>query len=216
MAIVGDRGYLVNQTCYLRGALSDGANNYRGRSGQSRCTAVRISVASSRKWPCAGMAALMLAAFTMVVGHGVVPPLLPYHIDWLSGASVEVAQVSRHMGLLTAVYTFSLFLFAPMWGRLASRCRLRGSLLSGLTRLGASRLYGSHLPRVVVAKRECWRSSQIAALVDATQFNRVVGGNLIARIYDVPGLTFNFWYCTALCCLIPLYAIGRFPVGSTS
>ena len=65
------------------------------------------------------MAALMLAVFTVSVGFGVVLPLLPYLIERLLGAGVEAAQVSRHTGLLTAVYTLSLFLFAPLWGRLS-------------------------------------------------------------------------------------------------
>jgi MFS family permease len=67
------------------------------------------------------MAALMCAVFTVSVGFGVVLPLLPYLIERLLGAGAEAAQVSRHTGLLTAVYTLSLFLFAPMWGRLSDR-----------------------------------------------------------------------------------------------
>ena len=67
---------------------------------------------SSRDLPRATMAALMLAAFTVSVGYGVVLPLLPYLIERLLGAGVEVAQVSRHTGLLTAVYTLAPFLFA--------------------------------------------------------------------------------------------------------
>ena len=57
------------------------------------------------------MAALMLAVFTVSVGFGVVLPLLPYLIERLLGEGVEAAQISRHTGLLTAVYTLSLFLY---------------------------------------------------------------------------------------------------------
>ena len=62
------------------------------------------------------MAALMLTVFRVSVGFGIVLPRLPYLIERLLGAGVEAAQVSRHTGLLTAVYTLSLFLFALMWG----------------------------------------------------------------------------------------------------
>ncbi len=62
------------------------------------------------------MAALMLAVFTVSVGFGVVLSILPYLIERLLRGDVEATQVFRHTGLLTAVYTLSLFLFAPMWG----------------------------------------------------------------------------------------------------
>ena len=86
------------------------------------------------------MAALMLAVFTVSVGYGVVLPLLPYLIERLVGAGVEAVQVSRHTGLLTAVYALSLFLFAPLWGRLSDRRGPRGVLLVGLFGFGATML----------------------------------------------------------------------------
>ena len=49
------------------------------------------------------MAVLMLAAFTVSVGFGVLLPLLPYLIERLLGGGVEAAQISRHTGLLTAI-----------------------------------------------------------------------------------------------------------------
>lgn len=58
------------------------------------------------------MVALMLAVFTVSVGLGIVLPLLPYLIERLLKGGVEATQVSRHTGLLTAVYTLLLFLFA--------------------------------------------------------------------------------------------------------
>ena len=86
------------------------------------------------------MTALMLAVFTVSVGFGVVLPLLPYLIERLLGIGVQSAQVSRHTGLLTAVYTFSLFLFAPMWGRLSDRRGSREVLLIGLLGFGITML----------------------------------------------------------------------------
>ena len=86
------------------------------------------------------MTSLMLAVFTVSVGFGVVLPLLPYLIERLLGVGVQAAQVSRHTGLLTAVYTFSLFLFAPMWGRLSDRRGSREVLLIGLLGFGITML----------------------------------------------------------------------------
>jgi len=91
------------------------------------------------------MATLMLAVFTVSVGSGVVLPLLPHLVERLLGAGVDAAQVSRHTGLLTAVYTFSLFLFAPLWGRLSDKHDPRGVLLSGLLGFGVTMLVFSFI-----------------------------------------------------------------------
>lgn len=72
------------------------------------------------------VATLMFAVFTVLIGFGIVLPLLPFLIERLLGVGVAAARVSRHIGLLTAVYTFSLFLFAPMWGRLSDQTRVGG------------------------------------------------------------------------------------------
>ena len=111
------------------------------------------------------MAALMLAAFTVSVGYGVVLPLLPYLIERLSGAGVDVAQVSRHTGLLTAVYTLSPFLFAPMWGRLADRFGPRGVLLVGLFGFGLTMLIFSFVESLVAVYAERFLSGIFAAAV---------------------------------------------------
>ena len=121
--------------------------------------------ASPTDLPRATMAALMLAAFTVSVGYGVVLPLLPYLIERLLGAGVEVAQVSRHTGLLTAVYTLSPFLFAPMWGRLADRYGPRGVLLVGLLGFGVTMLVFSFVESLAAVYAERFVSGIFAAAV---------------------------------------------------
>ncbi len=111
------------------------------------------------------MAALMLAAFTVSVGYGVVLPLLPYLIERLLGTDVDVAQVSRHTGLLTAVYTLSPFLFAPMWGRLADRFGPRSVLLVGLFGFGLTMLIFSFVESLVAVYAERFLSGIFAAAV---------------------------------------------------
>ena len=111
------------------------------------------------------MAALMLAVFTVSVGFGVVLPLLPYLIERLLGAGVEAAQISRHTGLLTAVYTLSLFVFAPMWGRLSDRRGPRGVLLVGLLGFGVTMLVFSFVESLTAIYAERFLSGMFAAAV---------------------------------------------------
>ena len=120
---------------------------------------------SSRDLSRAAMGALMLAVFTVSVGFGVVLPLLPYLIERLLGAGVEAAQVSRHTGLLTAVYTLSLFLFAPLWGRLSDRRGPRGVLLVGLLGFGTTMLVFSLVESFVAVYAERFLSGMFAAAV---------------------------------------------------
>ena len=115
--------------------------------------------------PASTMAALMLAVFTVSVGFGVALPLLPYLIERLLGAQTEAAQVSRHTGLLTAVYTLSLFLFAPMWGGLSDRRGPRGVLLVGLLGCGVTMLVFSFVESLAAVYAERFLSGMFAAAV---------------------------------------------------
>ncbi|MEO6623685.1 MAG: MFS transporter [Burkholderiaceae bacterium] len=107
----------------------------------------------------------MLAVFTVSVGFGVVLPLLPDLIERLLGGEVTATQVSRHTGLLIAVYTFSLFLFAPMWGRLSDRRGARGVLLVGLLGFGVSMLVFSFIESLTAVYVERFLSGLFAAAV---------------------------------------------------
>lgn len=111
------------------------------------------------------MAALMLAVFAVSVGFGVMLPLLPDLIERLLGAGGEAAQVSRHTGLLTAVYTLSLFLFAPLWGRLSDRHGPRGVLLFGLLGFGITMLVFSFVESLAAVYAERFLSGMFAAAV---------------------------------------------------
>jgi MFS family permease len=111
------------------------------------------------------MVTLMLAVFTVSIGFGVALPLLPYLIERLLGAGVGAAQVSRHTGLLTAVYTLSLFLFAPMWGRLSDRRGPRGVLLIGLLGFGTTMLIFSFVESLTAVYAERFLSGIFAAAV---------------------------------------------------
>ncbi|MCC6208307.1 MAG: MFS transporter [Gammaproteobacteria bacterium] len=121
------------------------------------------------------MVTLMLAVFTVSIGFGVVLPLLPYLIERLLGTGVEAAQVSRHTGLLTAVYTLALFLFAPLWGRLSDRHGPRTVLLVGLLGFGAIMLIFSLIESLTAIYAERLLSGLFAAAVTPVAA-AVVGG----------------------------------------
>jgi MFS family permease len=124
-----------------------------------------VAVKRSADVPLTTMGALMLAVFTVSVGFGVALPLLPYLIERLLGAGAEATQVSRHTGLLTAVYTLSLFLFAPMWGRISDRRGPRGVLLVGLCGFGATMLIFAFIESLAAIYAERFLSGVFAAAV---------------------------------------------------
>ena len=111
------------------------------------------------------MAALMLAVFVVSIGYGVALPLLPSLIERLLGSGAEPAQVSRHTGLLTAAYALSIFVFAPLWGRLSDRRGPRGVLLVGLVGFGATMLAYSFVERLAAAYAGGILSGMFAAAV---------------------------------------------------
>lgn len=93
---------------------------------------IMIGRSTSTDIPLGALAGLMLAVFTVSMGFGVILPLLPFLIERLLGPEGNAAQMSRATGLLSSLYMFSLFLFAPAWGRLSDRFGRRTILLIGL------------------------------------------------------------------------------------
>jgi MFS family permease len=111
------------------------------------------------------MATLMLAVFTVSVGYGVVLPLLPYLIERLLGSGSTAAQVSRHTGLLTGVYTLALFLFSPLWGRASDWLGRRTVLLVGLFGFGLTMLVSAFVERLAWVYAVRFLSGLFAAAV---------------------------------------------------
>ncbi len=124
-----------------------------------------IKLASPSGVPLATMIALMLAVFTVSMGYGVVLPLLPYLIERLLGTGSDITQVSRSTGLLTAIYTLALFLFAPIWGRMSDLYGRRVILLAGLVGFGATMLIFAFLETLVGVYAERFLSGLFAAAV---------------------------------------------------
>lgn len=68
------------------------------------------------------MPALFLTVFVDLVGFGIVIPLLPFYAERYGAAPDTVT-------LLVATYSFSQFLFAPVWGRVSDRVGRRPIIL---------------------------------------------------------------------------------------
>jgi MFS family permease len=77
------------------------------------------------------LVSLLLAMFVIAVGYGFLLPILPLMIERLAGTP-DPATLSRHTGLLTGAYTLAIFLFAPLWGRVADQRGRRPVILLGL------------------------------------------------------------------------------------
>lgn len=57
---------------------------------------------------------LMVNLFIIMVGIGLVIPIVPYYIE-------EFNASGRELGFLIAIFAFMQFLFAPIWGRLSDK-----------------------------------------------------------------------------------------------
>jgi MFS family permease len=115
--------------------------------------------------PTSTMAVLMLSVFTVSMGYGVLLPLLPFLIERLLGSGADATQVSRSTGLLTGLYTLSLFLFAPAWGHLSDRFGRRAVLLIGLVGFSATMLIFSFIESLSAVYAERFLSGMFAAAV---------------------------------------------------
>lgn len=77
------------------------------------------------------LSAVFLAMFAITVGYGIVLPILPFLIERVAGTA-DSAALSWHTGLLTGIYIFAIFIFAPLWGRISDRHGRRPVILLGL------------------------------------------------------------------------------------
>ena len=115
--------------------------------------------------PRSTMAVLMLSVFTVSMGFGILLPALPFEVERLLGAGGDATQVSRATGLLTGLYTLSLFLFASVWGRLSDRSGRREILLIGLLGFSASSMTFAFIDGLPAMYAERFLSGMFAAAV---------------------------------------------------
>ena len=135
------------------------------------------------------MAALILSVFTVSVDYGVILPLLPYLVERLLGDGGSARQVSRATGLLTGLYTLSLFVFAPLWGRLSDRFGRRTILLVGMIGFSATMLTFAFVDNLVAVYAERFPSGLFAAAVTPVALAAI--GDLAVR-EAAPGQRLTF------------------------
>jgi len=83
------------------------------------------------------LVSLLFASFVVAMGFGIVLPILPFVVERFV-ESPDAAVISKHTGLLTGVFMFAIFLFAPLWGRASDRWGRRPIILAGLIGLAVS------------------------------------------------------------------------------
>ncbi|MBO8138443.1 MAG: MFS transporter [Desulfotomaculum sp.] len=74
-------------------------------------------------------AVLFFTLFLVMVGFGIIIPIIPFYLTELGGGPTS-------LGLFMATYPLMQFFFAPLWGRLSDRIGRRPVLLIGLSGYG--------------------------------------------------------------------------------
>lgn len=77
------------------------------------------------------MAILLTIQFLVMVGFGIVIPILPFFVEKLGGGALS-------LGIFMSIYSIMQFIFAPIWGRLSDRIGRRPVLLIGLGGYGVT------------------------------------------------------------------------------
>lgn len=75
------------------------------------------------------MVILLIIQFLVMVGFGIVIPILPFFVQKLGGGALS-------LGIFMSSYSIMQFFFAPFWGRLSDRIGRRPVILIGLTGYG--------------------------------------------------------------------------------
>ena len=75
------------------------------------------------------MVVLLIIQFLVMVGFGIVIPILPFFVTKLGGGALSV-------GIFMSAYSVMQFFFAPLWGRLSDRIGRRPVILIGLCGYG--------------------------------------------------------------------------------
>ena len=74
----------------------------------------------------------MMGLFVVMIGYGVLLPVLPFFIERLISEPTSQENIAFHFGILTAIYPVALVFTAPFWGRIADRTGAKMPILLGL------------------------------------------------------------------------------------
>lgn len=114
---------------------------------------------------------LLFCLFVVMTGYGLTLPVLPYYIERLAvNGNATVGQAAFQVGLLTGIFSFMQFIFAPLWGKWSDRTGRRPLFLIGLIGFALSMVLfalGTNLTMLYVA--------------------RIIGGILSAAVLPIAG-----------------------------
>ena len=116
---------------------------------------------------------LMSNVFVIYLGYGAALPVLP---DFVLRLLNEPSVVAWHTGSLTAMFMASLFLLAPVWGRVSDRIGRRPVLLMGLAGCVLSMVAFAGAPNLAVA---------YAARLGGGVFAAAVAPAAVAYVVDI-------------------------------
>jgi MFS transporter, DHA1 family, multidrug resistance protein len=77
------------------------------------------------------MPILFMTMFIVMIGFGVIMPILPFYAE-------NLGATATHLGLLFASYSVVQFFFAPIWGTMSDRVGRKPMILLGLMGFGIS------------------------------------------------------------------------------
>jgi len=104
-----------------------------------------------------------------MIGYGITLPVFPFYIERLAlSGKATAASISVHVGVLTGLFAFMQFIFAPLWGKISDR---KGRRIFILISLGG---YALSMMLFGMGKN-------LATLYSA----RVIGGILSAALFPV-------------------------------
>jgi len=75
---------------------------------------------------------LLSCLLVVMLGYGILLPVLPYFIEQLNGKALTADELSFHFGILTAIYPVTLVFTAPFWGNIADRIAPKFLIFLGL------------------------------------------------------------------------------------
>jgi len=94
------------------------------------------------------MVVLFIVQFLVMVGFGIVIPILPFFIEKLGGGALS-------LGIFMSAYSIMQFFFAPIWGRLSDRIGRRPVLLIGISGYGLTFFlfgFANNLPLLIAIR----------------------------------------------------------------
>ena len=110
---------------------------------------------------------ILLSLFVVMLGYGILLPILPYYTERLSlKDNLDTDLINFHIGLLTSIYPLFQLLFVVVWGKLSDKygrkpiiivgligfviMQLLTGLATSLTMLYAARIFGGIFTSAVI------------------------------------------------------------------